>query len=119
MENKYPFPAQRARALVCRLYDNIVRSSPPALETVLTDTSVLIPWITLREVPVEVEIVSQSWFHDRTQLISVISHHRKWQYSSSIAECNKVSWVELVAPRSWSTMPSELSVKGEKQNITI
>jgi len=57
MEVQREFFAQRAGALVCRIHDSIVRSSRFIYRQVLTLCSVLIPWFTLREVPVEVEIV--------------------------------------------------------------
>lgn len=59
MENRYPFPSQCTRIVVRRLHDNFV--SPFYVhqsKTILTSYSVLIPWVTLREVPVEVEIPS-------------------------------------------------------------
>jgi hypothetical protein len=56
--------AKRTGALVCRVHDNIVRL-PPAVRRLLLMLmlySVLIPWFTLREVAVEVEIVGPPWF---------------------------------------------------------
>jgi len=46
------------RALVCSFYDYLVCCSLPIWCILLTTCSVIIPWVTLREVPVEVEIVS-------------------------------------------------------------
>lgn len=44
--------------MVCRLHDNLVRCASFICKLPLTIQSVLIPWVTLREVPVEVEIPS-------------------------------------------------------------
>jgi hypothetical protein len=54
-------PPQRTRVLVCNLHDRLVHTLPSLSlpQTLLTPPlSVLIPWVTLREVPVEVEIPS-------------------------------------------------------------
>lgn len=58
MESRRQLAAPRAGALVCSVYDNIVRFTPVVWRLLLTLYSVLIPWLTLREVAVHVEIVS-------------------------------------------------------------
>jgi len=58
MEDRQPLPAQRAGTLVRRLHDSLVSHLCALKASPLIHSSVLIPWVTLREVPVEVEIPS-------------------------------------------------------------
>lgn len=59
MENRRPFSSERSRTMVRCLDDNIVCITLlRLLAALLMLYSILIPWVTLREVPVEVEIVS-------------------------------------------------------------
>jgi len=58
VEERFARSYQRTRALVCRLHDRFVRRPRQTLQPILTRHSILIPWVTLREVSVEVEIVS-------------------------------------------------------------
>jgi hypothetical protein len=51
-------PYRHTRALVRRLHDRLVRFALSPTPALLTPASILIPWVTLRQVPVEVEIVS-------------------------------------------------------------
>lgn len=57
MEIQRQHPDQHSRAVVCRVHDGLVRVTPFVERTSLTNASILIPWVTLRQVPVEVEIV--------------------------------------------------------------
>lgn len=57
METRRELFTECARAMVRGIHDNIVRSPIRHSITRLTSRSVLIPWLTLRKVPVDVEIV--------------------------------------------------------------
>lgn len=57
--------------------------------------SVLIPWCTLRQVPVEVEIVSSCALSTGNKHIQTeYSHRLKLPSSDSIAVCSKDFWEE-------------------------
>ena len=59
MEERHTLSTQRARALVRRFHDSLVCLQHfPKEKQLLTNYSILIPWVTLREVSVEVEIPS-------------------------------------------------------------
>lgn len=59
MADRRPQLPKCARAMVCRLHDDLVCHSIRSSRPVLTiHNSVIIPWVTLREVPVEIEIPS-------------------------------------------------------------
>jgi hypothetical protein len=81
--------------------------------------SVLIPWLTLREVIVEVEIVSHPRFLADDRLIYSFSHLQKSPFFDSTAGCSKVSWAESVVLPLWSTTPSELLARAQKLQVII
>lgn len=58
MASRHPFFTERTRTLVRRVHDRLVSHASHRLPPPLTATSILIPWVTLREVSVEVEIPS-------------------------------------------------------------
>jgi hypothetical protein len=59
MESRRPYPDQYPRDVVCCIHDSIVRLRPRTLYIpYLQCSSIAIPWVTLRRVPVQVEIVS-------------------------------------------------------------
>jgi len=66
MEGRRQYLTQCTGVLVCRVHDYIVRFPPFMPQLLLILYSVLIPWFTLREVPVEVEIVSLPMILPRT-----------------------------------------------------
>lgn len=87
--------------------------------TLLILYSVLIPWFTLREVPVEVEIVIHPLVFTRNSLTYRFSHRPKSLFFVSTAGCSKVFWAESAAPRSWSTTLLESSARAGNLHIII
>ena len=85
--------------------------------SLLTLSSVLIPWVTLREVPVEVEIVSSIHFALVFDLLIVISRRQELPFFDSTAVCSKDSWAESVELLSWNIMPSESLARAENHRI--
>ena len=58
MEIGFAFLVKRTGSMVCCFHDNSVRLPSYADMNFLTTRSIICPWVTLREVDVEVEIVS-------------------------------------------------------------
>ena len=66
----------------------------------------MLPWFTVREVAVDIEIVRFFFFNlSMYELITARnSHRRKWPSFGLNVACSKVSWRELAEVRSWNIM---------------
>ena len=61
-------------------------------------SSVILPWFTVREVKVDIEIVRLLYFFACTELIvQRNSHHQKWPLFVLNVACSRGSWRELAA----------------------
>ena len=113
MEPRWLSHHSPARLLVCLWHDNFVSESLSSSRVSLSPRdSIIIPWFTIREVKVDVEIVRILTFSEcfwPNDLQIEYSHHRKSLSSVSNAVCSKVSWRELAEVLSWSTTHLELS----------
>ena len=113
MEPRQPTHPQTTRLLVRFWDDHIVRCPVASMFFISTHlhltSSVAIPWFTIREVKVDVEIASSffsfvqsNWPHIER------SRHRRWLSFDLNVVCNKACWRELAEVPLWSTTPLEL-----------
>lgn len=77
MENRYSCLDKYPGIMVCSVYDRIVCHCGALISRLLMDCSVLLPWVMLREVPVQVEIVSTPLYSHVICTDILFSRHRK------------------------------------------
>jgi len=109
-QSTYP---QTTGLLVCFWDDHIVRCPMASMIFISTYlpliSSVAIPWFTIREVKVDVEIASPFLICSGQLTLHIgRSHHRKWLLFDLNVACSKVCWRELAEVPLWSTTPLEL-----------
>src|SRR6266850_4476387 len=89
--------------LVCNGHDYLVsKPQPPDLRVVLTRTiSIIIPWLCIREVPVDVELVGPAISRRQSTMSKCVknSRHPKSPYFASDVECSRDSLVASVVRR--------------------
>lgn len=109
MEPKRRTPNPPTGLLVHTWHDNFVSrtSAWRTMGRALNNFRIALPWFFVREVPIDIELVSTFESNSRCFINSIqnTSLHRRSLLSASNVGCNKAFWGALVAHQSGNTMP--------------